>query len=131
MNNLLDRVLSVRYTYNEERITEQVFVKTMNLLEIDTLGLSKRDQQILVTMQELGRPAGLAAIASRIGVETSTIEQIDEPWLVRKGYIERAMRGRQLTDAGLARAYIYRFAPTANLYGLSKRAADELEALNG
>lgn len=77
-------------------ITEDIVERTFNLLEIDTLGLGKPDRAVLEIIVEKfgGGPVGLSTIAAATGEESSTIEDVIEPYLIRLGLLERTPRGR-------------------------------------
>ncbi len=70
--------------------------KTFNLLEIDNLGLGKPDRAVLevIINKFNGGPVGLNTIAAATGEESSTIEDVIEPYLIRHGLLERTPRGR-------------------------------------
>lgn len=77
-------------------ITKEIVIKTFNLLDVDTLGLSKSDREVLTSIIEKfgGGPVGLGTIAAATGEEAATIEDVIEPYLIRLGLIERTPRGR-------------------------------------
>jgi len=64
---------------------------------IDARGLSREDRAIVRLLIEQGRPVGLEAIVSRLGLDLDTLRDIHEPWLERTGLVERAERGRVAT----------------------------------
>jgi holliday junction DNA helicase RuvB len=71
-------------------------------LGIDDGGLDGLDRKLLeiLATQFAGKPVGLGTLASIVGEEESTIEEVVEPYLLKVGYIERTPRGRQITPAG-------------------------------
>ena len=73
--------------------------KAMDMLEIDPFGLDEGDRRILRTVIELfeGGPVGLSTIAAALNEDPQTIEDIYEPYLIQKGFIERTPRGRRAT----------------------------------
>ncbi|MBI4117987.1 MAG: Holliday junction branch migration DNA helicase RuvB [Parcubacteria group bacterium] len=75
--------------------------KALSLLEIDERGLSALDQQILAAIIEKyhGGPVGIGTIAASLSEERSTIEEVNEPYLIQLGFLERTSRGRVATDA--------------------------------
>lgn len=77
-------------------LTPEIVEKTFDLLEIDTLGLTKPDRLVLdaIINKFNGGPVGLNTIAAATGEEQSTIEDVIEPYLIRHGLIERTPRGR-------------------------------------
>lgn len=71
-------------------------------LGIDDLGLDGLDRKLLEALSRHfgGRPVGLGTLASVVGEEESTLEEVVEPYLLKIGYLERTPRGRQITHAG-------------------------------
>lgn len=69
---------------------------------MDTNGLDTLDQKVLTHLLETfcGKPVGLSTLASVVGEESATIEDVVEPYLLQIGYIERTPRGRQITMKG-------------------------------
>jgi len=74
--------------------------KALGLLEIDELGLNSADRKILETIIEKfkGGPVGLKTVAAAISEEEGTIEEVNEPYLMQLGLLERTSRGRVATD---------------------------------
>lgn len=72
----------------------------MTILQVDHEGLDYIDQKLLRTMIEMyhGGPVGLSTIAVNIGEETETVEDMYEPFLIQKGFIQRTARGRIATE---------------------------------
>ena len=99
-NRLLKRVRDFAEVKYEGRITKDVANETLNLLEVDALGLDVNDRRILLTMIEKfnGRPLGLETLAAAIGEDAGTIEEVYEPYLVQNGFIDRTKLGRVVTD---------------------------------
>ena len=74
----------------------------LNKLEIDELGLDEIDRKILETMiiKYQGKPIGIEALATTVGEDLDTIEDVYEPYLIQIGFIARTPRGRiPLPDA--------------------------------
>ncbi|MDD2487163.1 MAG: Holliday junction branch migration DNA helicase RuvB [Candidatus Gracilibacteria bacterium] len=88
----------VGYDVETEKGIEEIFEG----LGVDSLGLDYLDRKILETlhMNFSGKPVGLHTLASVIGEEEDTIEDVIEPYLLKIGFIERTSRGRQITEAG-------------------------------
>ncbi len=72
----------------------------MDLLEVDKLGLDHIDREILLTMIDKfgGGPVGIEAVATTIGEDVGTVEEVYEPYLVQNGLILRTPRGRVASD---------------------------------
>lgn len=73
--------------------------RAMDMLDIDPEGLDEGDRRILRTLIELfdGGPVGLSTIAAALNEDAQTIEDIYEPYLIQKGFLERTPRGRRIT----------------------------------
>jgi holliday junction DNA helicase RuvB len=100
-NRLLRRCLDFSIVREESYLTVTTVSDTMRAMGIDAFGLEDVDRKILVAMQRrFGRPVGLAAIAAAVGEDVISIERVNEPWLVRAGYIDRTRSGRVLTSDG-------------------------------
>ncbi len=99
-NRLLKRVRDFAEVMYDGRITKEVSDFSLNKLEVDTLGLDGNDREILLAVIERygGGPVGLEALASAIGEDAGTIEDVYEPYLVKNNFLIRTPRGRQATD---------------------------------
>lgn len=99
-NRLLKRVRDFAQIKYNGIITEQVASAALDILEVDKLGLDHIDREILRTMMESfnGGPVGIEAVATTIGEDVGTIEEVYEPYLVQNGLIIRTPRGRVATD---------------------------------
>lgn len=78
--------------------------KSLALLEIDELGLNQTDRDLLVVLIEKfdGGPVGLKTLGAALSEEEATIEEVNEPYLLQLGLLERTPRGRMVTDKGRA-----------------------------
>ena len=95
-NRLLKRVRDYATVLGNGEIDKKITKHALNKLEIDELGLDEIDRKILETMivQYNGKPVGIEALATTIGEEVDTIEDVYEPYLVQIGFIARTVRGR-------------------------------------
>lgn len=95
-NRLLKRVRDYAAVLSDGDITLKIAKHALNQLEIDELGLDETDRKILEIMinQYQGRPVGLETIATTLGDEVDTIEDVYEPYLIQIGFIARTPRGR-------------------------------------
>lgn len=95
---LFRRVRDFAQVHNNNRATTELVGQALEFLGIDHEGLSTVDHQIIKTILHHfnGGPVGLETIASMIGEDAQTIEDVYEPFLMRKGYIEKTPRGRQI-----------------------------------
>jgi len=71
-------------------------------LGIDARGLSPEERAVVRLLIDRGRPVGLEAIASRLGLDLETLRDVHEPWLERAGLVERTERGRVATPKARA-----------------------------
>ena len=97
-NRLLKRVRDYATVLGNGDIDKKITKHALNKLEIDELGLDDIDRKILETMivQYNGKPVGIEALATTIGEEVDTIEDVYEPYLIQIGFIARTVRGRQV-----------------------------------
>ncbi|MDD6435725.1 MAG: Holliday junction branch migration DNA helicase RuvB [Clostridiales bacterium] len=104
-NRLLKRVRDFAQVRYDGKITKEVAIDALNLLEVDSLGLDHMDRKILVTMIDkfAGKPVGLDTLAAAIGEDPGTLEDVYEPYLIKNGFINRTPRGRMATQ----RAYVH------------------------
>ena len=99
-NRLFKRVRDFALVAGDEIITLELCQKSLDRLKVDELGLDETDHQLLTSIIDRfkGGPVGLEAIASSIGEETSTIEDVYEPYLLQIGFLKRTPRGRMVTE---------------------------------
>ncbi len=99
-NRLLKRVRDFAQVKYDGSITKEVANFALDLLEVDKLGLDNMDREILFTMIDKfgGGPVGIDTVATTIGEDTGTIEEVYEPYLVQNGLILRTPRGRVVSD---------------------------------
>ena len=99
-NRLLKRVRDFAEVKYDGKITSEVAELALDKLDVDKLGLDNIDREILLTMinKFSGGPVGLDTIAAAIGEDSSTIEDVYEPYLIQNGLIKRTPRGRTVTD---------------------------------
>ncbi len=95
-NRLLKRVRDYAAVLGDGNITLKITKHALNKLEIDEIGLDNIDRKILETMIITygGRAVGLETLATTIGEEVDTLEDVYEPYLLQIGYIARTPRGR-------------------------------------
>ncbi len=102
-NRLLKRVRDFAQVRHEGSIDEDIAAEALAFFEVDHLGLDAMDNKILFMLAETfrGKPVGLNTIASAVGEEPGTLEDVYEPYLLQLGLLARTPKGRQAT----ARAY--------------------------
>ena len=99
-NRLLKRVRDYAQVKAEGRITWEVASEALTFFEIDEMGLDWMDVKILTALTKTfrGRPVGLTTIASAVGEDPSSLEDVYEPYLLQSGLIIRTPQGRQATQ---------------------------------
>lgn len=100
-NRLLKRVRDFALVESQGEIDFETAKMALNKLDIDELGLDANDRRMLKTMIEFykGGPVGIETLASAIGEESVTIEDVYEPYLMQIGFISRTPRGRIVNRA--------------------------------
>jgi len=101
-NRFLKRMRDFAQVKYDGKITLEVANYALDLMEVDKLGLDNIDRAILHTMIEKfdGGPVGIDAIATTIGEDSGTVEDVYEPYLVQSGLVARTPRGRIVTKEG-------------------------------
>jgi len=104
-NRLFKRVRDFALVYGDGIIDDKILDTSLDRLKVDKTGLDETDHNLLMAIIERfnGGPVGLEALASSIGEEASTIEDVYEPYLLQQGYLKRTARGRVVT----AKTYEY------------------------
>lgn len=97
--NLLMRVLDFATVLNKKTITPRVVAYALERLGIDSTGLHEMDRRILSTIinQFNGGPVGATTLATAVGIDTRTLTEVYEPYLIRRGLIKISPRGRIAT----------------------------------
>ena len=104
-NALMRRVRDFAQMKGNGEIDIEIAQFALNALNVDESGLDEMDNRILTTIihKFKGGPVGLTTIATAVGEEAGTIEEVHEPFLIMEGYIMRTPRGREATE----KAYIH------------------------
>ncbi|MDR9498595.1 MAG: Holliday junction branch migration DNA helicase RuvB [Hydrogenovibrio sp.] len=99
-NRLLRRVRDYAQVRGDGVITASIADAALNMLEVDPSGLDKMDRRLLELLIHKfeNRPVGIDSIATALGEERGTIEDVIEPFLVQEGFLVRTPRGRVVTD---------------------------------
>lgn len=99
-NALLRRVRDFAMVESDGHIGIDITRRALNALDIDILGLDQMDNRILNTIihKFAGGPVGLNTIATAVGEDAGTIEEVYEPFLIKEGFIKRTPRGREATE---------------------------------
>jgi Holliday junction DNA helicase RuvB len=104
-NLLLRRVRDFAQIKGDGTITYEITQIALAALNVDQHGLDEMDNKILSTIIEKfkGGPVGLTTVATAVGEDAGTIEEVYEPFLIQEGYLMRTPRGREVTEA----AYVH------------------------
>ena len=117
-NALLRRVRDFAQIKGNGSIDKKITQFSLTALSVDEHGLDEMDNRILTTIIDKfkGGPVGLTTIATAVGEQAGTIEEVYEPFLIMEGYLMRTSRGRQATE--LAFKHLGRVKPSdqANLF---------------
>lgn len=102
-NGLLRRVRDFAQVLNDGEIDLGITQHALKALNVDEYGLEEMDNRILQAIIEKfkGGPVGITTIATAVGEEAGTIEEVYEPFLIQEGFLQRTPRGREVT----AKAY--------------------------
>ena len=112
-NALLRRVRDFAQVQGSGKIDVEIARIALEALNIDMYGLDEIDNKILLTIIDKfnGGPVGLGTIATALGEDSGTIEEVYEPFLIKEGFIKRTPRGREVTE--LAYKHLGRIKPAA------------------
>jgi Holliday junction DNA helicase RuvB len=115
-NRLLRRVRDYAQVRADGRVTHEVSLRALELLEVDDHGFDEVDRRLLRTIIEKfdGGPVGVASLAAALSEERDALEDIYEPFLIQIGFLDRTPRGRVATS----KAYEY--------FGLTAPGRDRL-----
>ncbi len=99
-NRLFKRVRDYALVMGDGNMTLEITKFALDKLKVDSLGLDDTDYNLLKSIIERfnGGPVGLEAVASSIGEEATTIEDVYEPYLLQTGLLKRTPRGRMVTE---------------------------------
>jgi Holliday junction DNA helicase RuvB len=122
-NGLLRRVRDFAQVLNDSQIDMGITQHSLRALNVDEHGLDEMDNRILSTIIEKfkGGPVGITTIATAVGEESGTLEEVYEPFLIQEGFIKRTSRGREATEK--AYTHLGKTPPmhgtTGTLFGLT------------
>ena len=99
-NRLFKRVRDFAMVKGNNKIDKKTTLEALKRLKVDEMGLDSTDHELLKSIIEKfnGGPVGIEALASSIGEEVTTIEDVYEPYLLQMGLLKRTSRGRVVTD---------------------------------
>ncbi len=98
-NGLLRRVRDFAQVLNDGQVDLSITQHALKALNVDEHGLDEMDNRILLAIIEKfkGGPVGITTIATAVGEESGTIEEVYEPFLIQEGFLQRTPRGREVT----------------------------------
>ena len=98
-NRLLRRVRDFAQVRHDGKITAEVAQAALKLLDVDVIGLDTIDRRFMTTIMEkfAGGPVGIDNLASALGEDRETLEDVVEPYLIQQGLVQRTVRGRMAT----------------------------------
>jgi Holliday junction DNA helicase RuvB len=99
-NALLRRIRDFAQVKGSGKIDIEITKYSLNALNIDRYGLDEMDNRILYAIIDKfnGGPVGINTIATAVGEESGTIEEVYEPFLIKEGFLKRTPRGREVTE---------------------------------
>ncbi len=111
-NRLLKRVRDYALVFNDQDVSYETVKKTLNLLEVDELGLEPYDRRLLATIIQKfkGGPVGIGTLAAALNDDRGNIEEVHEPYLVNIGLIQRTPSGRVATETAYDHLKLDRFS---------------------
>lgn len=117
-NNLLRRTRDFAQVKGDGTITLAIAEMALTALDVDQNGLDDMDNRILKTIVEKfkGGPVGLSTIATAVGEEAETIEEVYEPFLIQEGYLKRTSRGREATEKAFRHLGVIPHYKTGSLF---------------
>ena len=124
-NRLLRRVRDFAQVAGEREVGAQTVDRALNAMEIDAQGLEPMDRSILSTVltRYKGGPVGVETLAHTLGEDRATIEEVYEPFLVHRGFLQRGPRGREVTAHGITHLETLGYScDTNDLWTLNKTA---------
>ncbi|KAA3650746.1 MAG: Holliday junction branch migration DNA helicase RuvB [Bacteroidetes bacterium] len=100
VNSLLRRVRDFAQIKGNGIINIKIALFALDALNVDKYGLDEMDNRVLITIIDKfkGGPVGLTTIATAVGEQAGTIEEVYEPFLIKEGFITRTPRGREVTE---------------------------------
>ncbi|MGM9835821.1 MAG: Holliday junction branch migration DNA helicase RuvB [Muribaculaceae bacterium] len=118
-NALLRRVRDFAQVKGSGKIETDITRYALEALNIDKYGLDEIDNKILLTIIDKfkGGPVGVSTIATALGEDPGTLEEVYEPYLIQEGFVKRTPRGREATDLAYEHLGRSRFSQQGSLFG--------------
>ena len=107
-NRLLRRIRDFAQVLNDGHVSKEIAQTALDRLKVDSLGLDEVDIRYLRGIIERfhGGPVGLESLANAISEETTTLEDVYEPYLIQIGFVNRTSRGRVVTEKAYEHLHI-------------------------
>lgn len=117
-NRLLRRVRDFAQVEGDGKVDDSIARTSLDILEIDQLGLDKIDRMVLETiiLKYDGGPVGIDTLAASVNEDVTTLEDVCEPYLMQRGFLNRTPRGRVATAAAYEHMNINRSQKNQNLF---------------
>lgn len=118
VNSLLRRVRDFAQVKGNGSIDMEITKHALKALNIDDYGLDEMDNRILLCIIDKfkGGPVGISTIATAVGEDSGTIEEVYEPFLIKEGFIKRTPRGREVTDLAYKHLGRIKYGDTLSLF---------------
>ena len=118
VNSLLRRVRDFAQVKGTGSIDMKITKHALKALNIDEYGLDEMDNRILLCIIDKfkGGPVGISTIATAVGEDSGTIEEVYEPFLIKEGFIKRTPRGREVTDLAYKHLGRIKYGDTLSLF---------------
>ncbi len=118
VNSLLRRVRDFAQVKGNGSIDMEITKHALKALNIDEFGLDEMDNRILLCIIDKfkGGPVGISTIATAVGEDSGTIEEVYEPFLIKEGFIKRTPRGREVTDLAYKHLGRIKYGDTLTLF---------------
>jgi Holliday junction DNA helicase RuvB len=118
VNSLLRRVRDFAQVKGNGSINMEITKHALKALNIDEYGLDEMDNRILLCIIDKfkGGPVGISTIATAVGEDSGTIEEVYEPFLIKEGFLKRTPRGREVTDLAYKHLGRIKYGDTLSLF---------------
>ncbi|MEN8115660.1 MAG: Holliday junction branch migration DNA helicase RuvB [Bacteroidota bacterium] len=118
VNSLLRRVRDFAQVKGNGSIDMEITRHALSALNIDKYGLDEMDNRILIAIIDKfkGGPVGITTIATAVGEDSGTIEEVYEPFLIKEGFIKRTPRGRETTELAYKHLGRVKYGDTPSLF---------------
>jgi len=118
VNSLLRRVRDFAQVKGNGSIDMEITKHALKALNIDEYGLDEMDNRILrcIIDKFKGGPVGITTIATAVGEDSGTIEEVYEPFLIKEGFLKRTPRGREATELAYKHLGLIKYGDNLTLF---------------